>query len=223
MDEPLSSLDAALRTELRVELVELQRRLGVSFLYVTHDQTEAMTMADRIAVMLNGRVAQIGTPSQIYGDPRHLDIAKFIGTPAINVLPATTDSDGRLIVLGQFQPLRVPNSAGSDLVIAIRPEHLEYRRIGQDAAAPDNLVGSVRHVEHLGHEAMIQLSLATQPNLTLSVRVGQARLHDALSLAPQEQVALHMAMGAPLVFDGAGDRVPAIVMIGHEAGRAAAS
>lgn len=88
MDEPLSSLDAQLREELRVELKQLQRRTGATVLYVTHDQVEATTMADRIAILEHGRIQQVGTPQQIYEDPRSLHVAQRLGTPAINVLPA---------------------------------------------------------------------------------------------------------------------------------------
>ncbi|WP_343715344.1 ABC transporter ATP-binding protein, partial [Inquilinus sp.] len=223
MDEPLSSLDAALRTELRVELVELQRRLGVSCLYVTHDQTEAMTMADRIAVMLSGRVAQVGTPAEVYGDPRHLAVARFIGTPSINILPAELGPDRRLFVLGQAQPLRVAAEAGPGLTAAIRPEHLAFRRITQRAPESGDLLGTVRHVEHLGHEAMVQLALVNRPDLAVSIRVGQARLHEALALAPQEQVALRIAPESRLVFDASGHRLPALPVIGQPVEAAVAS
>jgi multiple sugar transport system ATP-binding protein len=223
MDEPLSSLDAALRTELRVELVELQRRLGVSCLYVTHDQTEAMTMADRIAVMLNGRVAQVGTPAEVYGDPQHLAVARFIGTPSINILPAEPGPDGRLFILGQAQPLRVATDAGPGLTAAIRPEHLAFRRTGPRGAEPGDLVGTVRHIEHLGHEAMVQLALVSRPDLAVSIRVGQARLHEALALAPQEQLALRIAPESRLVFDADGRRLPARPVVGQLAATAVAS
>jgi multiple sugar transport system ATP-binding protein len=223
MDEPLSSLDAALRTELRVELVELQRRLGVSCLYVTHDQTEAMTMADRIAVMLHGRVAQVGTPAEVYGDPQHLAVARFIGTPSINILPAELGSDGRLLILGQAQPLRVAADVGLGVTAAIRPEHLAFRRTASRAAEPGDLLASVRHVEHLGHEAMVQLALASRPDLAVSIRVGQTRLHEALALAPQEQLALRIAPESRLVFDADGRRLPARPVVSQPAATAVAS
>jgi len=100
MDEPLSNLDAKLRAHMRDELAGLHRRLGATFIYVTHDQTEAMTMSDRIALMEGGRILQLGTPAELYERPDSLAVARFIGTPAINTVPATIDGGGQVGVFG---------------------------------------------------------------------------------------------------------------------------
>jgi multiple sugar transport system ATP-binding protein len=107
MDEPLSNLDASLRVSTRQEIVAVHRRAGAATLYVTHDQTEALTMADRVAVMLGGEILQIGSPREVYERPADLRVAQFIGSPRINELPATADAGGRLSLGGQALPLRV--------------------------------------------------------------------------------------------------------------------
>jgi ABC-type sugar transport system ATPase subunit len=131
MDEPLSNLDAKLRTQTRAELVDLHRRLGTTFVYVTHDQIEAMTMADRIAVMSEGRLRQVGTPREVYDEPADLFVAGFIGTPPMNTAPD-------------------PGDAGT--VIGVRPEHLHLDEAGM-------LGGTVHQTEWLGHEALLRVRL----------------------------------------------------------------
>jgi len=129
MDEPLSNLDAKLRGDTRAELVDLHRRLDSTFVYVTHDQVEAMTMGSRVAVLNNGRLEQVGTPQDVYDRPASVFVAQFIGTPPMNVLPAG--------LLGS-----------ADLQVGIRPEHLLLTPGGP-------LQGTVRQVEHLGHEVLL--------------------------------------------------------------------
>jgi ABC-type sugar transport system ATPase subunit len=133
MDEPLSNLDAKLRGETRAELVELHSRLNSTFIYVTHDQIEAMTMGTRIAVMSAGRLQQVGTPSEVYGRPATAFVAQFIGTPPMNLLPAG--------VLG-----------GPDVIVGVRPEHV---RLTPDGAH----LATVRLVEPLGHETLVTCEL----------------------------------------------------------------
>ena len=129
MDEPLSNLDAKLRGDTRAELVDLHRRLDSTFIYVTHDQVEAMTMGTRVAVLSDGRLQQLGTPQEVYERPATAFVAQFIGTPPMNLLP--------------------PGLLGSDHVrVGIRPEHLELRAGGR-------LQATVRQVEHLGHEVLL--------------------------------------------------------------------
>src|SRR5262249_49358167 len=125
MDEPLSNLDARLRVQMRAELAELHRRLAATLIYVTHDQVEAMTMSDRVAVMIDGQVRQIVSPRAIYADPDSLAVAEFVGTPRINVLPARRRADGAVEVLSLTLPRAVPASAaGVGLRVAVRPEAL---------------------------------------------------------------------------------------------------
>ena len=130
MDEPLSNLDAKMRTATRAELVELHQRLGTTFVYVTHDQVEAMTMASRVAVMSEGSLQQLGAPQEVYDRPANVFVAQFIGSPPMNVLPG---------------PVAGPLGVGSDdVVVGIRPEHLTLDSEG--------LPATVRVVESLGHE-----------------------------------------------------------------------
>ena len=129
MDEPLSNLDAKLRGDTRAELVELHRRLNSTFIYVTHDQVEAMTMGSRVAVLNAGRLEQVGTPQDVYDFPASSFVAQFIGTPPMNLLQ--------------------PGQMGSaEVRVGIRPEHLLL-------AADGVLEGTVRQVEHLGHEVLL--------------------------------------------------------------------
>ncbi|HSB86266.1 MAG TPA: ABC transporter ATP-binding protein [Ilumatobacteraceae bacterium] len=129
MDEPLSNLDAKLRGETRAELVDLHRRLDATILYVTHDQVEAMTMGSHVAVMNEGQLQQIGTPQQVYARPETVFVARFIGTPPMNVMPA-----------GLFER--------SDSLVGVRPEHLRV-------VAGEGMSATVRIVEQLGHETLI--------------------------------------------------------------------
>ena len=139
MDEPLSNLDAALRLQTRAEILKLQQRLGTTTIYVTHDQVEAMTMGDRIAVMRLGVLQQIGTPEDLYKNPANTFVATFIGSPAMNLLPASTlgiGADGKL--------------AG------FRPEHVE---LGNGSAAAAHYDATIEVVEYLGDEQLAHLRL----------------------------------------------------------------
>ncbi|MDX6369653.1 MAG: multiple sugar transport system ATP-binding protein [Gaiellaceae bacterium] len=161
MDEPLSNLDAKLRVQTRAEILQLQRRLKTTTIYVTHDQVEAMTMGDRITVMRDGLVQQIGTPQQLYTVPVNVFVAAFIGSPAMN-FARTSSTDGTDLMLGQAKleltgrPAKVAaeRPAGSDLMIGFRPEDL--RIVNGDAGS--NIVripAEVDVVEYLGHEELV--------------------------------------------------------------------
>ena len=136
MDEPLSNLDAKLRVQMRAEIAPLQRQLGTTTIYVTHDQIEAMTMGDRVAVMRDGRLQQVDEPEVLYAEPANLFVAAFIGSPSMNLLEGTVtvSGDDATVSLGE-QSLHIPASAlaerpalrgfdGRDVVVGIRPEHL---------------------------------------------------------------------------------------------------
>jgi multiple sugar transport system ATP-binding protein len=131
MDEPLSNLDAKLRVQMRTEVSRIQRRLGTTMVYVTHDQTEAMTLGDRVAVMRNGRVQQVGSPKELYDRPDNLFVAGFIGSPAMNFLPATLEEGklrtplGDLPVSDQLRRTLEGAHAGRNLIVGIRPENFE--------------------------------------------------------------------------------------------------
>ena len=131
MDEPLSNLDAKLRVQMRTEVSRLQRRLGTTMVYVTHDQTEAMTLGDRVAVMRNGLLQQVGTPQELYDRPDNLFVAGFIGSPAMNFMPVTVDSGtlhtplGDAPLSGQLRQALERAGAPRDLIVGIRPESFE--------------------------------------------------------------------------------------------------
>jgi ABC-type sugar transport system ATPase subunit len=159
MDEPLSNLDAKLRAQTRIELVELHERLATTFLYVTHDQVEAMTMADRIAVMDDGRLQQVGPPQAVYDRPHNLFVARFIGSPPMNTVPGTVvRHEGRVAVALGGQRIDVssvtaePLAEGTSVVIGVRPEHLVVDADGEVKA-------EVRAVEWLGHERLVVCDL----------------------------------------------------------------
>ena len=185
-DEPLSNLDAKLRVQMRLEIKRLQRDLGTTSLYVTHDQVEAMTLADRLIVMNAGVAEQIGTPLDVYAEPATAFVAGFIGSPAMNFLPGTVADDGRGVALdGSSQALLLPppSSASRDKVtVGIRPEHLEP--VSADAAS---LELTVDLVEALGADSLVhgQLAGAAQGS-AVTVRVDGARrvaAGETLSLA----------------------------------------
>ncbi|MCZ4276065.1 sn-glycerol-3-phosphate ABC transporter ATP-binding protein UgpC [Rhodococcus sp. BGS-1C] len=131
MDEPLSNLDAKLRVQTRAEISRLQKRLGTTTVYVTHDQTEAMTLGDRVVVLRGGFVQQIGSPQELYEKPRNLFVAGFIGSPSMNFVPGTLTADGVATELGTFtlprerRAMIAQKNPGKDVVVGIRPEHFE--------------------------------------------------------------------------------------------------
>jgi multiple sugar transport system ATP-binding protein len=168
MDEPLSNLDAKLRVHTRAEISALHKRLGVTTIYVTHDQTEAMTMADRIVIMKDGEIQQIAHPDVMFREPANLFVAGFIGSPGMNFLQSpVTDMAGRAQVrlFGQDVPLPISRSAlpGRDVVVGLRPEHI---MAGTGAVSFDV---QPRLVESLGSEQYVYVDLP-QEN-----RVGQVR------------------------------------------------
>jgi multiple sugar transport system ATP-binding protein len=160
MDEPLSNLDAKLRVQTRAEIARLHQRLGTTTVYVTHDQVEAMTMGDRIAVMRDGILNQTGTPQELYDNPRNVFVAGFIGSPAMN-FATTTLQDGtlqlgntRVQLVGKPAQIASQRPAGSSLLVGFRPEHL-------DIAAAVGTEGQIRFpaqvdvVEYLGNEELL--------------------------------------------------------------------
>jgi multiple sugar transport system ATP-binding protein len=177
MDEPLSNLDAKLRAETRAQIVKLQRQLGTTTIYVTHDQTEAMTMGDRITVLNAGQIQQIGTPLELYNYPANRFVAEFIGSPPMNFLPVQFKAP-LLVTHPQFR-LTLPalwESAlrkydGQTLILGIRPEHLSV-----SPPAPKNLPVQVELVEALGSETHLSVSLVgAQPAQLLQARIEPDR------------------------------------------------
>jgi multiple sugar transport system ATP-binding protein len=172
MDEPLSNLDAKLRTQTRLELVDLWRRLETTFVYVTHDQVEAMTMASRIAIMNEGRLQQVGEPQAVYDRPANLFVAGFIGSPPMNLIDGTRSGARIETAAGSFGVTQ-PGTAGATAVVAgVRPE--------STVVGGAELQGRVINVEMLGHERHVicQVGSASwtvrQPVTAPAVVVGEA-------------------------------------------------
>ncbi|MEM8717840.1 MAG: ATP-binding cassette domain-containing protein [Cyanobacteria bacterium P01_G01_bin.39] len=180
MDEPLSNLDAKLRTQTRAQIVKLQRQLKTTTIYVTHDQTEAMTMGDRIAVMNNGQIQQIAPPLEIYQQPANRFVAEFIGSPPMNFL--TMDFVAPLTLTNQQFTLELPeiwrkplqSIPASSLTLGIRPQHLTLVK-----ESHSSLQIEVDLVEALGNETYISAHLVTEPNTILTV-----------SLPPEQSVSI---------------------------------
>jgi multiple sugar transport system ATP-binding protein len=174
MDEPLSNLDAKLRVQMRAEIHQLQRRLGVTTIYVTHDQVEAMTMGDRVAVMSAGHLQQVDTPQALYDNPKNEFVAGFIGSPSINLLEAELDRNGdgltvrfgddRLAVDDQLARNRsgLANYVGRKVLLGIRPEDFEDASLESDAPADRRLKTVCDLTEPLGAEVLVHFSVAAK-------------------------------------------------------------
>jgi multiple sugar transport system ATP-binding protein len=190
MDEPLSSLDAKLRVDMRTELKSLHKRLGATFIYVTHDQAEAMTMADRIVVMSNGRIEQVGKPLDIYNRPATQFVAGFFGTPTMNFIEGTIEANGNTCLFrtaGLEHPLSaaVPTGlAGRKVVLGVRAEHV---LVGDGAALkgmaqlaePLGDVTLVHFDDGFGHHLVAKVGPSTDiaPGSTLSFRFASDYCH----------------------------------------------
>ncbi|PEP25541.1 glycerol-3-phosphate ABC transporter ATP-binding protein [Bacillus wiedmannii] len=171
MDEPLSNLDAKLRAQMRIEIREIQQRLGITMIYVTHDQIEAMTMGDRIMVLNKGSIKQVGTPLDIYNEPANEFVASFIGSPSMNINDGEVDKEKGVVHIGQLQ---IPLSIGllkqlpeGTIRIGMRPEHIELSEGGQEV--------TLQSVEVLGNESILNFAVN---GITWSAKViGQLLLN----------------------------------------------
>jgi len=166
MDEPLSNLDAKLRVQMRTVLARLQQRLGTTTVYVTHDQTEAMTLGDRVAVMRRGEVQQVGTPKELYNDPANLFVAGFIGSPAMNLLPAELDGGTvKLPMVDVELPADIrerigDRASGRHLIAGIRPEHFEDAALVGDPDAPGvTFKAPIDVIEWMGAELYVHFTV----------------------------------------------------------------
>jgi multiple sugar transport system ATP-binding protein len=193
-DEPLSNLDAALRVTTRQELARLHQRLGATMIYVTHDQVEAMTLGDRICVMQDGRVAQIGPPLDVYRRPASTFVARFLGAPPMNLLPATL-ADGAVRLAGSG-PLGAVREVGPrDVTLGVRPEEIALASGGEGP-----LAGRVLLVERLGAETVVTVALEAGEVLVRTPRDAALAAGDLVSLLiPAEAILLFdAATGAAL-------------------------
>jgi multiple sugar transport system ATP-binding protein len=182
MDEPLSNLDAKLRVQMRAEIARLQNDLGTTTIYVTHDQTEAMTMGDRVAVMRKGELQQVAEPQVLYDQPVNIFVGGFIGSPAMNMLEGTIarQNGGFAVNLGdQTVPLSsqllaerpaLEERVGQDVIVGIRPEHLEDAALEPDTPPDRRLRGTVNLTEALGSEIMVHFTIDAKPAMTEEVR-----------------------------------------------------
>ena len=200
-DEPLSNLDAKLRVQMRLEIKQLQRSLGTTSLYVTHDQVEAMTLADRLIVMNAGVAEQIDTPMHVYEHPASIFVAGFIGSPSMNFLPAKIGADGATLCLDSGENIRAEGLALAthserEIMIGIRPEHLE-------AASPEraDLTLQIAAVETLGADTLVHGSIA-DAGMDGAQNAGfAARLAGNARIAEGETLPLRVAEGALHLFD----------------------
>jgi multiple sugar transport system ATP-binding protein len=203
-DEPLSNLDAALRVQMRIELARLHDELAATMIYVTHDQVEAMTMADKIVVLQSGVIEQAGTPLELYHHPRNLFVAGFIGSPKMNFLPAKVagiDEAGTTVQLASGATLVVPvrpghHMVGDTVTLGVRPEHLRL-------AAEGELTGEVKVVERLGGETFLYTQL--QDGSMLIVQAD-----GEVSTGVHERIAMKLVPATCHLFDAEGFAVDRI-------------
>ncbi len=166
MDEPLSNLDAKLRVQMRTEVSRIQRRLGTTMVYVTHDQTEAMTLGDRVAVMRNGLLQQVASPQELYEQPANLFVAGFIGSPAMNFMGGTLEEGklrtglGDIPLTGRLQHALSSSTAGRQMIVGIRPEDFEDASLVPSEARPNGITfpATIDVVESLGSEKYVYFS-----------------------------------------------------------------
>ncbi len=191
-DEPLSNLDAKLRVKMRSEIKKLHQRLGKTTVYVTHDQTEAMTMADKIVALNGGKVEQVGAPLTLYNDPANLFVAGFIGSPEINLIPATVGQGAAMTASGVALPLTNPLRPGTEIVYGIRPQHITL--------ATDGVPGRISLVEPTGEDQELVVDMGGED---ISVVVHGGRL-----LSAGQDVKLSIDIDKVLLFDRAtGERM----------------
>jgi multiple sugar transport system ATP-binding protein len=182
MDEPLSNLDAKLRVQMRAEVSGIQRNLKVTTIYVTHDQVEAMTMGDRVAVMRKGELQQVATPQELYDQPVNLFVGGFIGSPAMNMIEATLErADGGFAIKAGDQTIDLDEEVvqrrpalraydGRQIVVGIRPEELEDAALDTEAPKGRRMRGRVELREALGSEIMVHFTIEAPPAVTEDVR-----------------------------------------------------
>ncbi len=201
MDEPLGALDLKLREAIQVELRNFQRALSITTIYVTHDQVEAMTLSDRIAVLNRGRIEQLDTPASIYEAPQTRFVAGFVGKINFFEGEAASSADGYALVRWGDRLLRVPardgNGSGGRVVLAVRPEHLSLSSAPQDGADTNQLTGTVAQLVYSGNLVQVLVDLPTGESVTAEARPAEC------SLTPGTEVTLcWRARDGVLIRDG---------------------
>jgi multiple sugar transport system ATP-binding protein len=209
MDEPLSNLDAKLRVQTRTEVARIQQRLGTTTVYVTHDQTEAMTLGDRVAVMRTGGLQQVGKPLELYNQPVNLFVAGFIGSPAMNFMPATVENGTLKLPLGD---VRLPQQVrerigrvenGTQLIAGIRPEDFEDASLTGDGRENGaTFRARIDVLESLGAELYAHFSLAPEHRVEseeLRELAADAGAGDVTELGQGEQIVARLDAASPVV------------------------
>jgi multiple sugar transport system ATP-binding protein len=225
MDEPLSNLDAKLRVQMRAEIRRIQTSLGVTTIFVTHDQTEAMTMGDRVAVLKKGRLQQVDTPQAMYDNPTNLFVAGFIGSPAMNMVEANLGrEDGRLVLAFgstrlELDPALVAQRPalgkyeGRRVVLGIRPESIEDERFAGDAPQGRRLQATIELRESLGSEILVHFNVDAPPVLTEDTRelAREREETDELEERVEDRVSPFVAKVDPRTEAKVGDTVQLVV------------
>jgi len=182
MDEPLSNIDAKLRVEMRAEIIKLQRRLGVTTFYVTHDQVEALSMGDRIVVMSKGLVQQVGTPKELYNAPINRYVAGFIGSPSMNFLRGQVGADGTIsggenfrLLLSKERSAAALQKGIKDVWIGVRPEHLVIER-NPESATRNVIKGVVEVVEPQGATSILQINIGEEKKIIAQINEQWGRV-----------------------------------------------
>ncbi|MDL2410718.1 ABC transporter ATP-binding protein [Rhizobium calliandrae] len=201
MDEPLSNLDAKLRVQMRAEIKELHQRLGVTFVYVTHDQSEAMTMSDRVAVMLDGELLQVAPPQGIYADPDDRRVAEFIGSPKINMLEAKLRDCAIADAAGTSFSVATDAAPGAALTVGIRPEAFHL----VEASGLNVLTGAVRLVEHMGSDLYVHLNVPGTEQPVIARLLSERAPH----IVPGQALHLGVKPERLLIFSADGKRLRA--------------
>ncbi|XXK30654.1 ABC transporter ATP-binding protein [Rhodobacteraceae bacterium nBUS_24] len=199
MDEPLSNLDASLRVHMRAELSALHKKLKTTFIYVTHDQAEALTMSDRIAIMMEGDLLQLGSPEEVYENPQDIRVAEFIGSPKMNILPGECDASGRVTCAGFLLEGTVTNPCPGPVSIGLRPEHLTLT----ESSSSKGLSGKLTYKENLGSDVFLHVLQAGMETpiiiRTQPLEATPQKMGDTVHCLP--------VSGKSLVFDADGKRV----------------
>lgn len=200
MDEPLSNLDAKLRVQMRAEITKLHNRLQTTTIYVTHDQTEAMTMATRLVVMKDGIIQQVGAPKDVYDKPENLFVAGFIGSPAMNFLYGKLE-DGKFVVgditvsvpEGKMKTLREQNYVGKEIILGIRPEDIHDEPVFIESSKGTTVTAEVEVAELMGAETMLYSNIAGQDFV--------ARVDSRTDIKPSQKIELALDMNKCHFFD----------------------
>jgi multiple sugar transport system ATP-binding protein len=227
MDEPLSNLDAKLRVQMRAEIARIQRRLGTTTIYVTHDQVEAMTLGDRVAVMRKGLLQQVDTPQVLYDHPVNIFVAGFIGSPAMNLLEGTVEESGGVIslVIGSQRLVAPPellahrpalrSYVGRRVVVGIRPEDIEDAALVRDAPQGNRLSSTVELVESMGSEVLVHFTVDAPTVVTEDTKELASDVGEDPNAVEQKPHTVVVARFGPRTHAREGERIEAVVDAEH--------